>query len=1050
MDDLSGRLQATLGGNYRILRELGGGGMSRVFLAEETRLGRRVVIKVLPPDMAAGVNAERFEREIQLAASLQHPHIVQLLTAGANADLAYYVMPFIEGESLRARLAREGALPMAEVLRILHDVVDALAYSHQHGVVHRDIKPDNVMLSGKHALVTDFGVAKAVSASSGGGHSSLTSLGIALGTPAYMSPEQAAADPRVDHRADLYAVGVMAYEMLTGRTPFVAPTPQGMLAAHIAERPEPPSRYRNAIPPAMNDLVLRCLEKNPADRTQAAEEIASRLAAMTTPTGGSTPVMTTPAATAGGGTEAAAAMRRTSPARVYSLFALAALAVVGAAFGLTRALDLPDWIWKGAALAMGLGLPVIGYTRRVERKRAVAMTMGTLRFEPEPAHHGWFTWRRSVLGGVVAVGLVALLAVGFLVSRAMGVGPGSTLVSAGVLKAQDRILLVDFENRTSDSTLGASVTEALRIDLGQSDVVRLIEPADLQAALQRMGAAPGTNVNLALATDVARREGIKAIITGEITSLGSGYSIAARVVNAATGETLVPIRTTAGDASQIIEAVDKLSKELRQRVGESLGRIRSAEPLDAVTTSSLDALRLYTEATRAHGAGHPEEAVPLLRRAVAVDSTFAMAWRKLAVVLPQATVGTATEAVEAATRAYQYRDRLPPVERGLTEAYYFNSVVPDDERMEAAYRSVLAANPDEPTALNNLGLTLNRQGRYAEAEPMLRRLVATAPLQSGYLNLITSLQLQGKDAAADSILDAFQRRWPESTRPSDLRRAGLYYRRDYHTADSLLRSPALPAPATQAMRLSLQAERLAVAVALGRLGESDRIAADLAGALAAAGAQAQALTARSVPAMNRAYFLNDPQALARAADSLMPQRVLDSLPVDERPYGSLAYAYALAGRADRVRELHEDWTRNVPPERRAANFSTYWTALMAQAEGRWRDAAVALDAYRAAFKCPGCALTDAARAWERAGEPDSALARYLASVTVRQAGNTDEAWTLGPTYRRLGELYEAKGDRENALKYYGDFVDLWRDADASLQPQVAEVRARLPALTSEN
>jgi len=1048
MDDLSGRLQATLGGNYRILRELGGGGMSRVFLAEETRLGRRVVIKVLPPDMAAGVNAERFEREIQLAASLQHPHIVQLLTAGANADLAYYVMPFIEGESLRTRLAREGALPMGEVLRILHDVADALAYSHQHGVVHRDIKPDNVMLSGKHALVTDFGVAKAVSASSGGGPSSLTSLGIALGTPAYMSPEQAAADPRVDHRADIYAVGAMAYEMLCGRTPFVAPTPQGMLAAHIAEQPEPPSRYRNAIPPAMNDLVLRCLEKNPADRIQTAEEVVARLTALSTPTGGSTPVMTTPVPTGRG--EAEAALRRSSPARVYGLFVVASLAVVGVAFGLTRVLDLPDWIWKGAALAMALGLPVIAYTGRVERKRAAALTMGTLRFEAEPAHHGWFTWRRSLLGGALALGLVALLAAGFLVSRAMGVGPGRTLMSAGVLRAQDRILLVDFENRTSDSTLGASVTEALRIDLGQSDVVRLMEPADLQAALQRMGAAPGANVNLALATDVARREGIKAIITGEITSLGAGYSIAARVVNAATGETLVPIRTTANDATQIIAAVDKLSKELRQKVGESLGRIRSAEPLEAVTTTSLDALRLYTEATRAHGAGHPEEAVPLLRRAVAVDSTFAMAWRKLAVVLPQATVGTATEAVEAARRAYQYRDRLPPVERGLTEAYYFNSVVPDDDKMEAAYRSVLAANPDEPTALNNLGLMLNRQGRYAEAEPMLRHLVASAPMQSGYLNLVTSLQLQGKDAAADSVLVAFERRWPESTRPSDLRRAGQYYRRDYHAADSLLRDPALPVPGSPALQLTLQFERLTVAAALGRLAEADRIAADLAGALTAAGAQAQALFARSVPAWNRAYFLNDPPALARAADSLVPQRVLDSLPVDERPYGSLAYAYALAGRADRVRQLQEDWTRNVPPERRPATFSAYWTALLAQAEGRWRDAAVAYDAYRVNFKCPGCALADAGRAWERAGEPDSALARYLSSVTVRQTGSNDEAWTLAPTYRRLGELYEAKGDHENALKYYGEFVDLWRDADPVLQPQIADVRARMAALTSEN
>ena len=367
MAELSDRLHAALGDNYRILRELGGGGMSRVFLAEETRLGRRVVIKVLPPDMAAGVNAERFEREIQLAASLQHPHIVQLLTAGANADLAYYVMPFIEGESLRARLAREGALPMAEVLRILHNVVDALAYSHHHGVVHRDIKPDNVMLSGKHALVTDFGVAKAVSASSGDGHTNLTSLGIALGTPAYMSPEQAAADPRVDQRADIYAVGAMAYEMLCGRTPFVAPTPQGMLAAHIAERPEPPARYRNTIPTAMNELVLKCLEKNPADRIQTADEIAAMLTAMATPTGGTTPISTEPVSTAR--QDAQAAVRRYAPGRVLGLFLFASAVVVGVAFGLTRLFDLPDWVWQGAAVAMAIGLPIIAYTGRVERKR---------------------------------------------------------------------------------------------------------------------------------------------------------------------------------------------------------------------------------------------------------------------------------------------------------------------------------------------------------------------------------------------------------------------------------------------------------------------------------------------------------------------------------------------------------------------------------------------------------------------------------------------------------------------------------------------------------
>jgi serine/threonine-protein kinase len=1050
MAELSDRLHAALGDNYRILRELGGGGMSRVFLAEESRLGRRVVIKVLPPDMAAGVNAERFEREIQLAASLQHPHIVQLLTAGANADLAYYVMPFIEGESLRARLAREGALPMSEVLRILHDVVDALAYSHHHGVVHRDIKPDNVMLSGKHALVTDFGVAKAVSASSGDGHTNLTSLGIALGTPAYMSPEQAAADPRVDQRADIYAVGAMAYEMLCGRTPFVAPTPQGMLAAHIAERPEPPARYRNTIPPAMNDLVLRCLEKNPADRVQTADEIAARLAAMTTPTGGTTPISTTPVTTAR--LDAEAAVRRSSPTRVLGLFAFASLAVIGAAFGLTRVFDLPDWIWQGAALAMALGLPIIAYTGRVERKRAVAMTIGALRFDPEPAHHGWFTWRRTIIGGWMAVGLVALLAGGFLLSRKLGIGPGSTLMSAGVLEAQDRILLVEFENRTSDSTLGASVTEALRIDLGQSNVMRLMEPDDLQAALQRMGRPADVTLDASLASDVARREGIKAIITGEITSLGSGYSLAARVINASTGETLVPIRATAADASQLISAVDRLSKELREKVGESLGRIRGSDRLEQVTTSSLEALRLYTEAVREHMAGRSEEAVKLLRQAVTVDSAFAMAWRKLAVVLPQALPGAGAESMDAARRAYQFRDRLPPVERGLTEAYYHSAITDDLDKQEAAYRAVLAEDPDEPTALNNLGVILNGQGRAAEAEPLLRHLVATTPMQSGFINLAGSLIDQGKEAAVDTVLAGFRTRWPQSPGSGELVRRMAVSRRDYHGADSLLRDPALPDPGTQLGRVNLQWERLGVAAALGRLAEAERIGAAQALTLSALGAEGAAIFARSVPAWLRALILGDAQALARSADSLLPPSVLNALPEDDRPYSDLGYAYAVAGRPDRVRQLRAEWVRVRPAERRSGADSVYWNALTAQAEGRWRDAAVAYDAGRVLMKCPTCDLTDAAEAWERAGEMDSALVRYERSVTmrdVRNPGDSDEPWTLARTYRRLGEMYEAKGDRAKALEYYGEFAELWRDADPVLQPQVKEARARMAVLAGE-
>src|SRR2546426_1026328 len=262
MTDLRARLQNALGDAYRVEHELGGGGMSRVFLAQERELGRQVVVKVLPPEMAAGVNAERFRREIQLAASLQHPHIVPLLAAGHADDLVYYTMPLIEGESLRAKLAREGELPIPETVRLLLDVADALAYAHAHGVVHRDIKPDNVLVANHHAVVTDFGVAKALSESTG--KSSLTSAGVALGTPAYMAPEQAAADPHTDHRCDIYALGALGYEMLTGRPPFTGATLQHVLAAQVTEAPEPVTKRRAPGPAALAAPGMPGLEVEPA------------------------------------------------------------------------------------------------------------------------------------------------------------------------------------------------------------------------------------------------------------------------------------------------------------------------------------------------------------------------------------------------------------------------------------------------------------------------------------------------------------------------------------------------------------------------------------------------------------------------------------------------------------------------------------------------------------------------------------------------------------------------------------------------------------------
>ncbi|MEO7456713.1 MAG: protein kinase, partial [Gemmatimonadaceae bacterium] len=292
--------------------------MSRVFLARDVALDRLVVVKVLPPDAAAGVSADRFKREIMLAARLQHPHIVPLLTAGEVEGLPFFTMPFVEGESLRTHLAQHGELGIVEAVRLLRAMASALAYAHEHGVVHRDIKPDNLLLSGDTLMITDFGVAKALSASSVSGDGTLTTLGVALGTPAYMSPEQASADPLVDHRTDIYAFGVVAYEMLTGQPPFTGRTPQALIAAHVTEIVEPIERRRSALPRALGALVMRCLEKRPADRPQSAMDIVRALDEWNTP-GGRTGALMRPRSGA-------------RPSRVVAGVALVVAAIAGGTY----------------------------------------------------------------------------------------------------------------------------------------------------------------------------------------------------------------------------------------------------------------------------------------------------------------------------------------------------------------------------------------------------------------------------------------------------------------------------------------------------------------------------------------------------------------------------------------------------------------------------------------------------------------------------------------------------------------------------------------------
>jgi serine/threonine-protein kinase len=275
MSELVERLQQSVGDSLVIERELGDGGMSHLFVARERALGRAVVVKVLAAELAGALSVERFRREVQLLAGLQHAHIVPILAMGEAGDVLFYTMPFVEGESLRQRLAREGALPVGDVVVILRDILGALTYAHRRGVIHRDIKPENVLLSEGGALVADFGIAKAMSDARTS--QAITASGVIVGTPAYLAPEQAAADPNMDERVDIYATGAVAYEMLSGGGLFMGLPPHRQMAAHAIKTPVPLTERRADLPPALERLVMQCLAKDPSGRPRSAEAMLQSL-----------------------------------------------------------------------------------------------------------------------------------------------------------------------------------------------------------------------------------------------------------------------------------------------------------------------------------------------------------------------------------------------------------------------------------------------------------------------------------------------------------------------------------------------------------------------------------------------------------------------------------------------------------------------------------------------------------------------------------------------------------------------------------------------------
>jgi tetratricopeptide (TPR) repeat protein/tRNA A-37 threonylcarbamoyl transferase component Bud32 len=973
MADPTSALADALRGRYVIERELGGGGMSRVFLATETDLDRRVVIKVLTPDLAAALSAERFRREIQLAARLQHPHIVPLFSAGQAAGLLYYTMPWISGESLRARLRREGELPIADALRILRDVLDGLAYAHAQGVVHRDIKPENVLLSGAHAMVADFGVAKALRAAAE--DTAVTTAGLTLGTPAYMAPEQAVGDTNTDHRADIYAVGVMAYEMLAGQPPFSAPTPQALFAAQVTQAPEPVSKRRASVPSPLEAAVMRCLEKRPADRWQRAEDLLHALEGMLTPAGGTLATPATPSTVA--------------PVRSPSR-------------------------WRRLVIAGGIALLIGAF--------------------------GGVLWWKGLLGH-------------------------RSLVAQGVLAAKDPILVADFTNRTSDSALGSTIAGALRVDLSQSHIVGLAPPERVREALRRMSRPGDAPLDVATAREVAMREGLKAVLGGEVARLGNGYTLSARLLAPATGEELAAFRETASDSTGLIAAVGRLSQAIRARIGESLKSIANTPPLERVTTASLPALQRYTRGfdlfNRATTKSDSARALALLEEAVTLDTGFAMAYRKIAVELTNQ--GEQRDRVESAMqRAMANLDRLTEAERHLTTGTYYMAVDDQPAKAAEAYRALLELEPDNWLALNNLAVVYTDQRRFGAAVALARRLVRVHPSRADAEAALAGwLTLNDQVAEAHRVFNELQSsRGDQGGAPwvVGLTLGFTAAGGRYGDADSVARQLLADSRGDEDRELQLKGFLVALAIGRGRLIEAERLAGELMEAESRRGNLNQAMYWVAYLAQADVRLRGDPERAARRLEvGARRFRLAELSPLDPR-YFFITWTYGLAGQARRAREMLTATRSQRKPDRHYdLSADHYILAAVAEQEHRFDDAIAELR-LADARGCALCLKPHFARAFSLAGMNDSAIVYYRNYLD--RTDSFDWIWAFGPAswfapahrgdaYEALGHLYDDRGDRVKALEYYGRVVDLWKNADPDLQARVQEVKRRIAALAGE-